>query len=132
MKLSQPLKILVGIATLWVVIYPLAMFVTWLMLMALAPLTGGRGDTPGPLFFFIFMIFMLIAVGGSWFRLALQLFYLSHIILNRAGNDTARVLLGIGCVVLPLVALPFIYFLYVLPQRPPEWALSRPPAKAAA
>lgn len=132
MKLSQPLKILVGIATLWVVIYPLAMFVTWLMLMALAPLTGGRGDTPGPLFFFIFTIFMLIAVGGSWFRLALQLFYLSHIILNRAGNDTARVLLGIGCVVLPLVALPFIYFLYVLPQRPPEWALSRPPAKAAA
>jgi len=132
MKLSQPLKILVGIATLWVVIYPLVMFVTWLMLMALVPLTGGRGNTPGPLFFFIFMIFMLIAVGGSWFRLALQLFYLSHIILNRAGNDTARVLLGIGCVVLPLVALPFTYFLYVLPQRPPEWALSRPPAKAAA
>jgi len=28
--------------------------------------------------------------------------------------------------------LPFTYFLYVLPQRPPEWALSRPPAEAAA
>ncbi|HOV47424.1 MAG: hypothetical protein KBH71_02380 [Anaerolineae bacterium] len=132
MKLSQPLKILVGIATLWVVIYPLLMFVTWLMLMALVPLAGGRGNAPGPLFFLIFGIYMFIAIGGSLFRLVLQLFYLSHIILNRAGNDTARVLLGIGCVVLPLVALPFTYFLYVLPQRPPEWALSRPPAEAAA
>ncbi|HPD40701.1 MAG TPA: hypothetical protein PLD43_03990, partial [Anaerolineae bacterium] len=108
------------------------MFVTWLMLMAFAPLAGGRGNAPGPLFFLIFGISMFIAIGGSLFRLVLQLFYLSHIILNRAGNDTARVLLGIGCVVLPLVALPFTYFLYVLPQRPPEWALSRPPAEAAA
>ena len=132
MKLSQPLKILVGIATLWVVIYPLLMFVTWLMLMALVPLAGGRGNAPGPLFFLIFGIYMFIAIGGSLFRLVLQLFDLSHIILSRAGNDTARVLLGIGCVVLPLVALPFTYFLYVLPQRPPEWALSRPPAEAAA
>ncbi len=124
MKLSKSLKVLIGLVTTWVVLYPLALCVLWFTMFPLMMISGSE---PDPFFFMLFGIFMLISIASSFIQWGMTIFYLTHIILNREGSDMARVLLGVGAFTLPFLAMPFYYFIYIWPEQPPAWALRQPP-----
>ena len=58
-------------------------------------------------------------------RLALQAFYLAHVIRNTAAPDTLRVILGVGVFLLPFIAMSVYYYAYVWRDDPPDWALQK-------
>ena len=127
MKLTTSLKVLIGALTAWVVIAPVLLFGLWMFMLPFMVFSGRRGGEPGPFFFMLFGIFMLVAVLSAFVRWGMSVFYLTHIILNRSGNDVARVLLGVGAFVLPFIAMPFYYFVYIWSKSPPAWALRNEP-----
>jgi hypothetical protein len=61
---------------------------------------------------------------SSFLQLGLTAFYLAHVILNKTGNDILRVVLGIFVFIFPYVAMPVYYFIYILPEYTPQWALA--------
>ena len=69
--------------------------------------------------FYIFPVMMM----ASLLQLGLYVFYLAHVIMNKDGTDLLRILLGVGTFLLPYIAMPFYYFVYILPETPPDWAL---------
>ncbi len=122
MKLNMPLKILIGLATAWVMIYPLLLFVSWFMIPLSFGFTAERNGNPPYFFFVFFMLFMFISIGSTFLQALLQAFYISHIILNKTGSDVARVILGIFNYIFPFLAMPIYFFIYILPISPPDWA----------
>ncbi|MDX9953820.1 MAG: hypothetical protein RBT75_06985 [Anaerolineae bacterium] len=127
MKLSKLLKVLIGVLTAWVVIAPLLLGGLWLFMFPFMMLSSRSYGDPGPLFFMLFGIFMFVAMLTTFMRWGMAIFYLTHVILNREGNDAARVLLGVGAFFLPVIAMPFYFFLYIWPEQPPAWALRKAP-----
>ncbi len=123
MKLTKTLKVLIGVLTAVVVITPLLLFGLWMSMLPFMAMSNRWGGEPGPVFFMIFGIFMFIAIVSAFLRWGMSVFYLTHVILNREGSDVARVLLGVGSFVLPLIAMPFYFFVYIWPKQPPAWAM---------
>ncbi len=124
MKRSKPIKILVGIGTLWYALYPI-LFIAITMLMILGiGFAANMDQTETPFFmvpfFAVFPLHCLTILLG----LALMVFYIIHLIKNKEGSETARILLGLGFFFLPLIAMPFYYFVYIWPNSPPAWALA--------
>jgi hypothetical protein len=54
---------------------------------------------------------------------ALVVFYLSHIITNQSAPGIVRVGFAVSILIIPFVAMTAYWFLYVLPEKPPTWAL---------
>jgi hypothetical protein len=129
MKLNKTWKIVVGIATAWVVLYPFVM--TGFMFVAFVPMVmameGTGSDFPPTSFMVGFMIFWLFMMFSSFLQMAASAFYLVHIIKNKTGMDILRILSGVGAFYLPYIALPFYYFVYIWPDTPPEWAVEQKP-----
>lgn len=125
MKLTKWLKVLIGVLTAWVTISPLLLFGIWISMLPFMAMSSHRGGGPRPLFFMAFGVFMFVAVLSAFVRWGMSVFYLTHVILNREGNDVARVLLGVGAFALPFLALPVYFFVYIWPTVPPDWALRR-------
>jgi len=130
MKLNKTWKIVVGIASLWVVLYPFVMtgfmFITFVPMMM--SLEGAGSDFPPTSFMASFMIFWLFMMCSSFLQMATSVFYLVHIIKNKNGSDLLRILSGVGAFFMPYIALPFYYFVYIWPETTPEWALEKPNA----
>lgn len=125
MKLTKWLKVLIGVLTAGVTISPLLLFGLWIFTLPLMAMSDHRGGGPGPLSFMVLGVFMAVAALSAFVRWGMSVFYLTHVILNREGHDVARVLLGIGAFVLPFLALPVYFFIYIWPTVPPDWALRR-------
>ena len=66
---------------------------------------------------------LLLGLIHASLRLALLVFYIWHIITNQAAPDIVRVGFAVGLLVIPLVAMTAYWFIYVLPNKPPIWAL---------
>ena len=66
---------------------------------------------------------MPIMMLSSFIQMGVSIFYLIHVILNKEGSDTLRILLGVGVFFLQYIAMPFYYFVYIWPETPPEWAI---------
>jgi hypothetical protein len=56
-------------------------------------------------------------------QLALQVFYLVHVIQNDRASKVLRVLCGVGAFFMPYFAMPAYYFIYLWPDSPPAWAM---------
>jgi hypothetical protein len=55
---------------------------------------------------------------ASFVQIALQVFYWSHIILNKTASDVGKILFGLGCFMFPWLTMPIYFFMYVLPEPP--------------
>lgn len=132
MKLSKSVKLLVGIGTFFDVVAPCLLAIgIWFVVFATALSFSTPGTShPADNFPVIFSLGFLVAIGFAFFysfvRLALDAFYIVHIIKNTAGSQVWRILSGIGLFVFPFLAMPFYYLVYVWPNQPPEWALEKP------
>ena len=128
MTLSKPVRILVGIATFWYALYLLLTIVSMLIFFGyvlFALLAGGETiSTLGTLFRQILSLeFMLpIHVCSLILEVGLLIFYLVHTIKNTKASDSMRIVLGLGHLFLPFVAMPIYYYLYIWKENPPEWA----------
>ena len=133
MKIKKPIKILIGFLTAWVVIAPFIGIVVWFSFMFMAIGAVEYQAAPEDLIFpAVFLPFFLLILCSSFLQFGLSAFYLTHVILNKTGNDIMRVVLGISVYIFPYIALPVYYFLYILPENPPKWALAGIPTQIVA
>ena len=134
MQLTKLWKIIVGIATGWVVLYPLLFFAVWLLMfgsMVGLPLIAQSMDDPAAMptfmmapFGLFFLIFPLHILTISLF-MGLMVFYLVHLIKNRAGSETIRIILGVGNFFMPYISMPIYYYAFIWRDTPPDWALEK-------
>lgn len=129
MKLNKAWKIIIGLLTAGNIVAPFTYIAFSFAMVGQFVFMGDPSYIPEEEmfrmmrpFFYIFPIMML----ASFLQLGLSVFYLIHIILNKEGTDLLRILLGIGAFLMPYLAMPFYYFVYILPENPPEWALTNP------
>ena len=58
-------------------------------------------------------------------EVGLLIFYLVHTIKNTKASDSMRIMLGLGHLFLPFVAMPIYFYLYIWRDSPPEWAAAK-------
>jgi hypothetical protein len=124
MRLSKPVKIIIGLLTAWVVISPFLYFGVWFFfIFGIATVNNQVQNNPAFLPAIFFPVFFLVTC-SSIMQIGLQAFYIGHIILNKTGGDVTRVVLGVGIFLFAIIALPVYYFIYIFPDNPPQWALA--------
>jgi len=125
MRLNKFWKTIIGLGTAWVVIWPLLMFLGWMTFIAIAIASSENknlsDDVLIPTIFFP-LLFMIMC--SSFIQLGLTIFYLVHVILNKTANDGLRVIFGILIFLFSFIAMPIYYFIFILPENPPEWAMA--------
>jgi hypothetical protein len=121
MKLSQPVKILIGLATLWLVAYPV-MFIGFMFLM---PYTFMMSDSPEFMPFTGFGIIFPLHCLTMIITLSLMVFYLIHVIKNTTASETVRVILGVGIFFMPYIVMTLYYYLFIWRDVPPDWAVGK-------
>jgi hypothetical protein len=127
MTLSKPVKIIVGIATLWYVLYPLVFIGGMFLSMGLMPLFArGRYSSDGPFGMFPFFgIIFPLHLCTIFLGFALMAFYLVHVIKNTKGDETVRIILAVGNFFMPFITMPIYYYVYIWLDTPPEWAAAK-------
>lgn len=130
MKLSKPLRIAVGFATVWQAFYPLLFLAVWLFIVLGIV---GFGFSPAyapeegiPLFPVAFLAIFPLHCLTMFLQMGLMVFYLVHVIKNTIASETLRIILGVGLFFMPFVSMPIYYYLYVWLDEPPEWARQQP------
>ena len=129
MKLSNPLKILVGLASGVYMLFPIFLAALWLIAVLSIGFGSNsyRGEPPPFFFFALFSMFPAIML-VNLLHFILIPFYIIHIIKNNEGSELYRILLCIGLFFMPWLAVPFYFFIYIWPNQPPIWALNASPA----
>jgi hypothetical protein len=131
MTLNKPVKFLVGIATFWYALYLLLTvfgIVLFFGYVFIALLTGDEAVSNLPTLFrqILSLEFMLpIHFCSLLLEVGLLIFYLVHTLKNTNASDAMRIVLGLGHLFLPFVAMPIYYYLYIWRERPPEWASAK-------
>jgi len=126
MTLSRTAKIIVGAATALVALWPLLMFAFMFLPFFFLALSGGQ--EPDPSFILLFFLIFPLMIFASFLQIGMMIFYIAHIVKNKAASEVLLILLGAGLYFLPFVAMPAYYLIYILPTDPPDWAMA-PQAK---
>jgi hypothetical protein len=126
MNISKPVKILIGILTVFAVLFPFFIMPVFMMFFIFSsgfPFFDPK-SVPNPSdieamlpFMFVFYPLMMCF---SVVQLGLQIFYIIHEIKNKALTDTFRILFAIGTFLLPYVAMPIYFFVYLWKDNPQE------------
>jgi hypothetical protein len=117
MKLSKPLKIVIGIGTAITTLWPFVLPVLWLLFIFTIPFFDFESSQSFPLPFAIFALGFPLIMVASFIQIALQVFYWSHIILNKDASDATRIVFGVGSFIFPWLAMPIYFFMHVLPNK---------------
>jgi WD40 repeat protein len=59
------------------------------------------------------------------FYFGLTIFYIVHAIKNSSASEVARIVLLVGVFLMPFIAMPVYYILYIWLEQPPDWALTK-------
>jgi hypothetical protein len=126
MNLSKPIKIIIGILTLFAVLFPfvivpafwfLSIFNLGLLGMDAPSSANSEEALKAMLPFFGFVAVMM---AYSLTHFGLEIFYIIHEIKNKAVSETNRILFVLGTFFLPYVAMPIYYILHVWRDTPAE------------
>lgn len=123
MQLNKNVKILVGVGTVWIILYPLLFIAMWFSMMA-GFMFSASTESPLSMFSAFDLIFPLHCLTAV-IQFILMGFYLFHIIKNTLASDVIRVILGVGIFFMPYFATPIYYYFFIWRNFPPEWALSK-------
>jgi hypothetical protein len=132
MKLSKATKVVIGFGTAITTLGPFLFPMIWLLAIGTIPFVDLDSSQALALPFFLFLIAFPIMIATSLVQIGLQVFYWSHIILNKAASDPSKILFGIGTFILPWLAMPFYFFIHVLPDSQEPNITPSPLAKRAA
>jgi len=126
MNLSKPVKIIIGILTVFAILFPffiMPAFVMFFMFSSGFPFLDPQ-SIPSPndieAMFPILFLFYPLMMCFSGVQLGLQIFYIIHEIKNKALTDTIRIFFAIGTFFLPYVAMPIYFFGYMWKDNPQE------------
>jgi hypothetical protein len=126
MKLTKPVKILIGALTLFDVLYPLlfALVYTGIMIFFISSIGIASQTEPDPnellkLTIPWLMIFPVMFC-YSFLALGLRIFYIIHEIKNSLLTETYRILFVLGTFFMPIVAMPVYFILYLWKDNPQE------------
>lgn len=122
MTLSRTPKILIGLATAFVTLWPILMLVFMFLPISLMALSGAQ--EPDPSFIFVFFLIFPIMFLAMFVQIGMLVFYIAHIMKNKAASEVLLILLGAGIYFLPFFAMPAYYLIYILPNEPPDWAIA--------
>lgn len=131
MTISKPVRILIGIMTVWYAIYLILTLIGILILVGVvfvALMQGGESiSNLRQLLRQILSLDMMLPIHlcSLLLEVGLLVFYLVHTIKNTKASDAMRIVLGLGHIFLPFVAMPVYYYLYIWKDNPPEWAATR-------
>lgn len=130
MRLSRFVRVLIGLGTAVYILLPFLFVALWLLIAFGVPLLLAfsdwqRGQPPTFIFFPIFVFGLTTPLQCLFVPLYFLLtgVYLVHLVKNNAALELYRVLLALGLVFAPMIAMPVYFFLYFWPDRPPAWAL---------
>lgn len=127
MNFSKPLKVIIGILTLFVMFFPIVIPIIMLLWVFSASLplsetqTIPEAEVVGKIMLPMLLYFAVMA-GYAISQLGLQIFYIIHAIKNRVATETNRILFVLGVFFLPFVAMPIYYIIYVWKDTPAEAA----------
>ena len=129
MNISRNFKILIGLGTLWYLIYPVIFIGGIFLSIGLVPFFAGNENSlnsGGPFMMFPFfgLIFPLHFC-TIFLGFGLMAFYLIHVIKNTKADETIRIILALGNFFLPFLSMPIYYYLYIWLDNPPEWAAAK-------
>ncbi len=127
MQLNKPIKILIGLGTLWIVLYPILFIAVWLTMFIPFILSANNTETSTPFFMGPFFALFPLQCFTILLQFGLMAFYLIHVIKNTKASETIRIILGIGSFFLPYIALPVYYYLFIWRETPPAWAQAPAP-----
>ena len=123
MKISKPVKIIIGLLTGWVLISPFLFMVSWFGFVFSMAIQANQNQPNAFPLLFIPVFFLLFF--STFLTVGLVAFYLVHVLLNKTAGDVLRVVLGLGIVFFSFIGMPVYYFIYILPDNPPQWALAQ-------
>jgi hypothetical protein len=125
MSISNPIKWLVGAATVWLLSYPAFFLILWLL--SFQSMVTGSSELPfiNGIFSYLFPVHCLTAI----LQLVLLGFYLVHILRSQLASEPAKIGFALSIVILPYLGMPAYYYLFIWRDHPPQWALS-PKAKS--
>ncbi len=127
MTISKPIKILVGVLTVFAVLFPFLIMPAFLMFLMYSsgfPFFDPQ-SLPSPYefersFMPMMMIFYPVMMCFSLVQLGLQVFYIIHEIKNKAFTDTFRILFALGTFFMPFIAMPIYFVAYLWKDSPRE------------
>ena len=127
MQLNPAAKVIVGLLTALVVLFPLGFVFLWLA--SFFPfISGWVGEFPylfaDALFAIMFPMLCLMSI----LMYAMVAFYVTHVIKNPAAADLIRILAILLVFFFPYVGMPAYYILFILLAKPPSWALKTVPS----
>ena len=128
MKLNKPVKILVGLATLWFAIYPFLFFAVWLLMFGGILVSAESSSSDFPLAVIPFLAIFPLHFCTIFLSFILMAFYLVHVIKNTTGHETIRIILALGNFFMPFLSMPIYFYLFIWLENPPDWALAPKPA----
>ncbi len=130
MPLSRFIRALIGLGTGVYVLLPflfaaLGLLVTFGVPLWLAFSEWQRGAPPTLVVFPLFIFGLTAPVQCLLVPLHFLLtgVYLVHLVKNNVALEVYRILLALGLVFAPVIAMPIYFFLYIWPDTPPAWAL---------
>ncbi len=126
MKMHLAVKIIIGLLSAWVILVPFFMALAWFLYITTISFQESVTPTNGTPYIASFFLLFFIAICTAFLSTVLKGFYIVHDIINRAGSNLLRALLGLAIIFLPLIGFPFYYFIYIVPDNPPQWALVQP------
>jgi len=131
MKISKPVKILIGVLTLLVVLMPFVIMPAVMMFLVFGagfPFLDSQA-MPSPYeveaLLPVMMVFYPLMMCNTLAQLGLQVFYVIHEIKNKALTDTLRILFVLGNFFLPYVAMPIYFIAYLWKDRGQEAQIVR-------
>jgi hypothetical protein len=125
------MKIVIGVATLLVTLLPFViMAMVFLPMISMSMMDWTQidqtGEFPFPFSFFSsFFLIVPLMMCISFLQLGLMAFYIVHIVKNRTGSEVIRILAGVGMYMLPWLAMPAYFLIYVWPEEIADWALEK-------
>ncbi len=119
MRLNKPMKVLVGLATAWPLIY-LALFLAFVIVGAvIGQVSGGAGRHGGPL---IAVLVFLAHLGTILLIGALQVFSVAYVVTSERVPQQQKALWVAVVFLGNIMAMPFVFHQYVWPDETPRLA----------
>jgi hypothetical protein len=112
--MKKPVKILLGLATLWPFIYMILFFV--FIFSSFFFVSRSRGQESGPPVFFL-IIFLLHLLTMLWI-MALTVFYMVNVFRNELVDKDKKVLWAVVLFMGNMIAMPIYWYLYIWKEVP--------------
>ena len=114
MKVTRTVAVVVGLLTVWPLLFVVLCVAAVVGLFAGAALAGDAGSDPAAAFFVPVM--MAGALATMLVSLALLVFYVVHVVMNPTLTTELRVVWAVLIFMAGFIAMPIYWYLYVWPQ----------------